>query len=179
MRAGIGLLSILIVAAIIFYVAFGSVNGKPGYVPTVLNAGKQGRDQANQLGGKDENGMKAEDSIVMEEIMSGSELRRLKVVSVVAGGPMQAAYGLQPNDEIIQANQLELRGMDPALAKSWVITGYAQNQPLIIERNGQSMTLTPDTAITRAHPREFGKPGVTVDPNSAPALPKGQPIPTH
>ena len=175
MRAGLGLLSLLIVAAIIFYVAFGGKSG--GVVGTDLKAGKEARDQVNQLGGKDENGMKADDSIVMEEIMSGSELRRLKVVSVVPGGPMEAAYHLMPNDEIIQANQLELRGMDPSLAKTWVITGYSSNQPLIISRNGQEMTLTPDTAITKMHPNEFGKPGTTVNPNSV--LTPPQAVPSH
>jgi len=120
--------------------------------------------------------MKADDSIVMQEVMSVSELRRLKVVSHVPGGPMEKAYGLLPGDEISEANQLDLRGMDPGLAKSWVITGYASNQPLVVYRNDQKMTLTPNTTITKMHPNLFGKPGVTVDPNS---VVPGQAIPSH
>lgn len=177
MRAGIGLLTLLIGAAIIFYVAFGGKDG--GVVGTDLKAGKIAQDQVNQMGGKDENGMKAEDSIVMNEIMSGSELRRLSVVSLVPGGPMESAYGLMAGDEIVQANQLELRGMDPGLAKSWVITGYASNQPLMILRNGQPMTLNPNTAITKYHPKDFAKPGTVVDPNSVPKIPTGQAVPSH
>jgi hypothetical protein len=182
MRAGIGLLSLLIAIAIIFYISFGM--GGRGYEGQVLDAGKTARDQANQLGGKDENGMKAEDSIVMDEIMNGSELRRLKVTSLVAGGPMQKAYGLMPGDEIIQADQLELRGQDPGMAKSLVFSGYGQNMPLVIDRNGQQMTLNPDTAITKAHPGDFAKPGSILNPNSIPnssSIPTvpSQAVPTH
>jgi hypothetical protein len=174
MRFGIGLISILLAAAIIFYVSFGY--GKHGgYEGEVLHQGRDLREQAAQLAGKDENNMTAQDSIVLDDVMSGSELRGEKVVSLVPGGPMITAYGLQPGDQIIQAEQMDLRGSDAGLARSLIVESYSKNQPLVVMRNGQEMTLNPvNSALTEHHLDMFQHTNSGVVP-----LPQGQSIPTH
>ena len=165
MRAGIGLLSLLIGVAILFYISFGGPHG--GEVGSTLQAGKNAREQAQQISGKDENDVPVDQSIVLDDVLAGSELRAVKVVSVVPGGPMATAYGLQAGDEIIQAEQMDLRGSDPPTARALVVESYSKNSPLVIRRNGQEITLTPDTALTHFHPGMFAKPGAVANPNSS------------
>ncbi len=116
MRAGIGLLGLLIGAAVIFWISFGPMGGnaKHGYEGTVLNEGKKAREQANQISGHDENGVPVSESIKLDEVDVDGHLRRLKVVSVVAGGPFATAYGLQAGDEITEVDGLDVRDNDDA-----------------------------------------------------------------
>ena len=176
MRFGFGLISLLLAAGIIFYLSFGY--GKHGgYEGEVLHQGKELGAQAQQLTGKDENNMSAQDSIVLEDVMSGSELRGEKVVSLVPGGPMITAYGLQPGDQVIQAEQMDLRGSDGSLAKTLVVESFSKNQPLVVMRNGQELTLNPvNTPLTQHHLDDFGKIGA--NPTNL-AIPQAQSIPTH
>jgi hypothetical protein len=150
MRAGIGLLTILIAVAVIFYLSFGGKNG--GYEGQVLNQGRTAESQASQFSGNNH----PEDSIVMDEEMSGNELRGLKVTTLTPAGIMESAYGLKVGDIIIQANQLDLRGSDAGLAKSLVIEGYDRNQPLIVRRDDKELTLAPtNTALSKTRPDLF------------------------
>jgi len=174
MRAGIGLLSILIVAAIIFYVSFGGKQG--GLVGTEMKAGKDAREQSSQISGRTEDGIPIDQTIVLDEIDVGGEFRRVKVVSIVPKTPMDTAYGLMANDEITHVGGWGVRdNNDYGLAKAKVVEAYGRNETLTILRNGQEMTLTPDTVLTKMHPNLFGKPGITVDPNAVPAAPATAP----
>jgi hypothetical protein len=170
MRAGIGLLSLLIGVAVIFYISFGY--GKHGYEGEVLEQGKVANQQVQQMAGKDANNVPVGDSIVLEDDMVGSELRGEKVVSVVTGGAMATAYGLQAGDDIVQAEQMDLRGSDGGMAKALVVESYSKNSPLVIRRGGQQMTLNPNTPLSQDHQGLFAKPGTVIDPNSIA-------IPTH
>jgi hypothetical protein len=187
MRAGIGLVSILVVTAIILMVAFSGPHG--GYVPTVINAGSAGQQQAAQISGHDENGTPVGDTIALEEHdSSDGHLRGLVVKTVLPTSPMVTSYGLQQGDEITEIGGMSIRDEDPELAKDQVYESYMRNQPLVVLRQGQQLTITPDSALTTAHPELFGKPGTTVTGN-APATPPAptqqnplnqiQNIPTH
>ncbi len=158
MRAGLGLLSILIAAAIIFYVSFGGPGG--GVEGNALHKGKDMREQANQLTGHDENGVPAGESIKLDAVDDGDgHLRRLKVVSVVAGGPFDTAYKLKAGDEITEVAGLNVRdNNDAGLAEAQVVESYQRNQPLTVMRGDQKLTLTPDSPLTHFNPGEFGKP---------------------
>jgi hypothetical protein len=154
MRAGIGLLSLLIAAALIFYISFGGKNG--GYEGQVLKQGAVARDEASQLNGKDQNNVRVDESITFDDVMTGNELRGLKVTSVMTGGPMDSAYGLKVGDEITEANQLDLRGSDSGTAKAMVYEGYSRNQHLVVMRDGHEITIAPkNTAFTKARPDLF------------------------
>src|ERR1019366_812308 len=149
MRAGIGIISILIAIAIILMVAFSGPGG--GYVPTVTKAGNVANSEAAQLSGKDENGVRAQDSIALEADMPGSKLRGLIVKNILPGGPMQTVYSLVKGDEITGTAQLSFRGdTDAELDKDLVFEAYGKNQPLVILRNGRELTLNPDSALTTA-----------------------------
>ncbi len=147
MRAGIALLSILIAVGVIMYISFGGKNG--GYEGQVLNQGRAARRETNQLAGHDH----PEQSIVLDDDMVGNELRGLKVTGVTAGGVMESVYGVKVGDEIIEANQLQLRGSDSGTAKAMVIEGYGRNQDLIVRRSDQDMTLKPkNTPLSKLNP---------------------------
>lgn len=187
MRAGIGLVSLLMVVGIILMVAFSGPHG--GYVPTVLNAGNSGQQQANQISGHDENGIPVSETIALEEQdSSDGHLRGLTVKTILPTSPMVSSYGLTAGDVITEIGGLSIRDSDPELAKAQVYESYMRNQSLTVLRNGQQLTINPDTALTTAHPGYFPKPGTTVTGNAPPAptpaeqqnpLNQIQNIPTH
>jgi hypothetical protein len=181
MRAGIGLVSILVVMAIILMVAFSGPHG--GYVPTVINAGNTGKQQAGQIAGRDDNGTPVGDTIALEEHDStDGHLRGLTVKTVLPTSPMVTSYGLMAGDEITEIGGLSVRDEDFELAKDQVYESYMRNQSLVILRNGQQLTINPDSALTTAHPELFGKPGTTVtgtDPNAPASSPNPQPQPQN
>ena len=173
MRVGLGLLTILIAVAIILMVSFSGPGG--GYVNTVVQKGQNAQSQASQLAGVDDNGMKAQDSIVLEESSSNGKLKSLLVKLIVPTGPMAAVYGLIPGDEIIEIPPQRVRDQtDPELAKDLVYDAYQRNWPLVVLRNGEQLTLNPQGALTKAHPNLF--PGPAQQPASAsPTSPAGTP----
>jgi hypothetical protein len=158
MRVGIGILSILIVVAIILMVSFSGPGG--GYVPTVIKAGNVANSQASQMAGKDENDVKAQDSIALVEDMPGNRLHGLIVKNILPGGPMETAYGLKIGDEITGTAELSFKGdTDSELDKTLVYSAYQENKPLVILRNGEELKLNPSGALTSAHPGMFAAPG--------------------
>src|SRR3954464_11536575 len=110
MRAGIGILSLLIAVAIILFVSFSGPGG--GYVTTVVSKGQNAQSQAEQISGRDENGMSAEQSIMLEERESGGRLHGLVVKAIMPLGPMAATYGLMAGDEITEVGQMRVRDYD-------------------------------------------------------------------
>jgi hypothetical protein len=143
MRAGIGLLSLLIVAALVFYLTFGT-KAHPGYDATVLEKGKVAREQASQISGRTDDGTPITDTITMEEVDQGGQFRRLKVTSIMPGTPMETVYGLKVGDEIIKADDMGVAdNNDPGLGKTLVATSYQHNKPIVVLRNDQEMTLVP------------------------------------
>ena len=166
MRVGIGLLSILIAVAIILMVSFSGPHG--GYVPTVLNAGNNAKSQAQQIAGRDENDIPVRESISLDEDTQNGRLHGLIVKGIVPTGPMATAYGLLPGDVIVEIGPFAVKdSTDPEDMKNWVYQSYTNNYPLVIERNGQSLTLTPTTPLSQAHPGLF--------PAATPASPSGSP----
>src|SRR5437867_12896903 len=99
MRAGLGILAVLIAVAILLMVSFSGPGG--GYVTTVLSKGQNAQSQAQQISGRDDNGMSAEQSILLEDVSSGGRLHALLVKGIVPTGPMAVTYGLLPGDEIV------------------------------------------------------------------------------
>src|SRR5581483_9729745 len=134
MRAGIGLLAILIAVAIILMVSFSGPGG--GYVTTVVSKGQVAQSQAQQLSGRDDNGMTAAQSIRLEENASNGRLNSLTVKAIVPTGPMAVTYGLVPGDEIVEVGQLRVRDMnnDGELARALTYESYQRNQPLVVIR---------------------------------------------
>lgn len=182
MRAGIGILCVLIAVAIILMVAFA---GKNAYVPTVVNAGQSGDAQASQIAGVDQNGIRAQDSIALQPEPADGQMRGLLVTNILPQGPLAVAYGLMKGDEIMEVGPMRMRDQnDPELAKDFVYEALQRNETLVVQRNGQELTINPNSALAAAHPQYFQKPGVTVTGGAgaapqtpaapAPQTPQGQ-----
>lgn len=166
--AGFGLLGLLVVAAIIFWISFGPLGGgaKNGYVGTVLTKGKEGRDQASQISGHDETGVPVSESIKVDEVDVDGHFRRIKVLSVVPGGPFDTAYKLKVGDEVSEIGGLGVDMNDDfKLAEARLYESIQRVEPLTVVRQGQKLTLTPDTALTQLNPGLFGKAGSSAVPS--------------
>jgi hypothetical protein len=150
MRAGIGLLGLLICAAIIFYLSIGT-KSHPGIDSTALEQGKKAREEVSQIGGRTEDGTPITDTITMDEVDLSGQFRRLKVTSIMPGTPMETVYGLKVGDEITRADDMGVAdNNDAGLGKTLVVSSYQHNKPLVVIRDGQEMTLTPkDSPVSK------------------------------
>src|SRR5439155_11443041 len=108
--------------------------------------------------------------IMLEERDAGGRLHGLVVKAIMPMGPMAATYGLAPGDEIVEVGQMRVRDYDIELMKALTYEAYSKNQPLVIVRNGQELKLSPNSALTQAHPNLFAAPGATPTANN-PAAP--------
>ena len=171
MRAGGVLLSLLIVAAIIFYVSFG-MGPHNGYVGQVAKSGGEARKEAQQVSGRDADNTPVMDQIKMDPVEVGGEFRRLKVTSITPGSPWETAYGLQVGDEITKIGDMGVRdNNDAKLAEALVWESYQKNQSLTVERAGETTTLVPKTPLSTYHPDLFGKPSTPAAGGGGTAVP--------
>ena len=161
MRAGVGLLSLLIVAALCMYLTFGT-KAHPGYDATVLDAGKKARQEASQLSGRTEDSTPISETLQLEEVDSNGQFKRMKVVSIVAQTPMETIYGLKPGDEITRVGDMGVAdNNDAGLAKALVYEAYGRNQNIVVLRNGEEMTLKPTgSPISKLRGTPQGAPAV-------------------
>lgn len=165
MRAGFGLLSLLIVAGLVFYLTFGT-KSHPGYDAAVLEQGKTAREEAAQVSGRTDDSTPISETIQLDEVDAGGQFRRLKVLSVRPSTPMDTIYGLKVGDEIVKVGDMGVSdNNDAGLAKALVYEAYGRNEPLVVLRNDQQITLTP----TASPLSKMGKS----------SLLQGQAIPTH
>ena len=186
MRWIFGLGGILITLLVIVIML--SAKGGPGdYTVTVLQKGQQAKTEVRQLAGRDENGMKTKDSIVMEPVGSGSRTTSLNVASIVVGGPMEVYFGLQQNDKIVEVGPQRVRDIDdPEMAKALALEAYQRKWSLIVERNGAKFELPGNIPLDGgAPPAASAVPPVAATPapaettsaqpaDSAPAAPQPQ-----
>ncbi len=162
--AGFGLLGLLVVAGIVFWISFGPLGGgaKTGYVGTVLTKGKEAREQAGQISGHDENGVPVSESIKVDPVEIDGHFRRLKVVSVVPGGPFDTAFKLKAGDEVSEIGGLGVDMNDDfGLAQARLFESIQRVEPVTVIRDGRKLTLAPETALSDFHPEMFGKPTPT------------------
>ncbi len=177
-----GILITLLVIVILL-----SARGGPGdYMVSTLQKGREAQIDAGQLAGQDANGMRASESIVLDSVTSpgGTRTDALVVTSVVAGGPMQAHFGLMANDQIVEVANQKVRDLnDNELAKALVLEAYQRKQDLIIQRSGVRLAMPgaipvdgnaapAASAIPQAAPGTTPPAPVPADPSSvAPAAP--------
>jgi C-terminal processing protease CtpA/Prc len=138
MRAGFLILSLLIVVGIMLMLYRTSV------IPTA-EVGKQTQDVAQQMSGHDANGQAAMNSFKCEEFDQGNQFRGIKITDVTAGGAMDTAYGLKVGDVVLQIGEDDVTmfgGYD--MAKGLLQQAYQENHPLVVLRDGNKTTLTPN-----------------------------------
>lgn len=164
MRAGVGLVAILVCAGIAMY-WFAETQ-----IP-IAKTGKQAQGQAQQISGRGQDGESAMDSFATDAEYSGSRLKALVVTQVSTGGAMQTYYGLLTGDRITGIGGTKLNDVsnnDDGLAKALVAEAFQRRQTLDVERNGQALSLPAPPGSQAAAP---GTPPAAGSAAGAPAAP--------
>lgn len=136
MRAIFGLVSLLVVVAIIAYLF--SIYDIP-----VAKHGQQAQQQARQLSGHDQDGTPAGQTIKLDADYRNNKLDDLVVKSVVPGGAMDRFYGFQAGDKILLIGDYDIHTNDDfETAEAMLVQeGFEKGKPVTIIRNGQKIQL--------------------------------------
>lgn len=142
MRAGIGLLVLLITVVImlLLYVGLPGVGGK-GYLQTVQQGGQKSAAFANQLAGKDPTGnVTFADSIRLKHLDNKYYVAWLK-----KEGPAELRYGFKVDDQITQVGPFDTRDQSMMGDKDnvilWMSDTYSRNGNITVIRAGETMIL--------------------------------------
>lgn len=146
MKAGFGLLALLITMAIILVLLAGRGGGCTGqsYLQTVTNVKKEKEPIVQQWGGKDVRGRALYDTIQLVPWPESGAMRGAQVETVDATGPAATFYGLQAGDVIIQINSQAVGGYvitSADDAEAYLTDAFRYSAPIVIRRNGEEMTL--------------------------------------
>jgi len=170
MRGMIGLVGLLVTLGVVLMI-FKFIEA-----PT-LEKGKEAHDQVQQISGRGQDGRSAMESFKTEPQMQGGRLNSLLVTDVTAGGAVEDYYGLKKGDRItFVTTQAGLQKVneaandDPEMAKIQVQEAFQGSRPIVVLRNGKSLTLP-----APANPGVAPAPSAAATPQQqAPAAP-GQP----
>jgi hypothetical protein len=140
MRMGFGLVSILVVLAIVL------IWFKNTQVP-VIERGQEAKKEATQLSGRGPDQLPASQSVKLEPQMKNNQIESLLVTDVTPGGALDQYFGLQKGDAIVKVGDLDVRGHPLGEGVDTQVYEAAQrNWPLVVVRGGQRVTLTPKAA---------------------------------
>ena len=160
MRMAFGLISLLVVIAIIL-VVFAKTEA-----PTI-KTGEKAQDAARQISGHGEDGGDAMGSFQTQGKIRNGNLDSLTVTSVRPGGAL-SDYGLKTGDEILQVGDTKLgllSNNDPELAKAMVAQeGFSKNKPIIVRRNGKELSLPADKNVATNAPPTGSAPQPSNNP---------------
>ena len=126
---GVFLLSFLIGIALLAYLW--STNAQ-----TVSTANKQAQKEVAPITGRGPDGGTITDSAEFQEDRAG-----LAVTKVKPGSYFDQFFGLQQGDVIVRAGDLDLKGQDEEVAKTYLYDAAQRKRSLDVLRNGQKMTL--------------------------------------
>jgi DNA polymerase III epsilon subunit-like protein len=161
MRAGFGLVGLLICVGVIVWIMHKSTLP---YTEEVLKKNDEAKKQLNPIAGYSADGsMKFSDSLVVDTETSGGKISAIDVTKVVAGGPADTAYGLKEGDAILEIGPLTVKDNIQTAGDAMdqlVQFGYEKSAPLKIIRDGNEMTLTPNSkpAAQTAQNKSSDKP---------------------
>jgi len=129
MRMAFGLVSLLVVVAIIAYL--GSRDAE--------TASKVNTDTRQQMAPV--TGRGPDDAPMEKSAEFSGERNGLAVTKVVAGGYFDQFYGVKKGDIIIQAGNMDLKGMDESSAITALLDQAPKKLDIIVLRNGQRVPL--------------------------------------
>ncbi len=162
--AGIGLISILLAAGVIFYLTWGGP-GNAGSVRPALEAKRDAEELTNTISGRDSNKVPVTESITYETTPKG-----IVVKSVIPGGALDVKYGLKPGDIIVELGPLPLEQWTSSdgAAKDFMMAAYGRPDAWVVRRGSQKLTLPQDRNVgaAPATPSVDGSPAVA-DPSPA------------
>ena len=142
MRAGFGLIGLLIVVGVIVWIMHKSTLP---YTQQVLKQSESARKDVNQLAGNSRDGqMKFSESVDLETETSGGKISAIDVTKVAQGGPAETYFGLKEGDAIVEILPLgpvkgQINSEDDA--KAFVQEAYQRQQQLVVMRDGNRLTL--------------------------------------
>ena len=140
MRMGFGLVSILVVLAIVL------IWFKNTQVP-VIERGQEAKKEATQLSGRGPDQLPASQSVKLEPQMKGGQVDSLLVTDVTPGGALDQYFGLQKGDVVVKVGEFDIRGNPYGEGADVMVFEAAQkNQQIVVLRGGQRVTLTPKAA---------------------------------
>jgi len=126
-----------------------------------IEKSKDAENRARQMTGKDESGIRVQDSFKTSGLPTTGKFRQLQVDAVTPGGPMDTFYGLKPGDLIVRVGQLDIASYEDAdEARTWVIDAYTKRWSIEVMRAGEHLTL----------PQPKPRPRTTDDLPVAPGL---------
>jgi hypothetical protein len=130
MKAGFGLVALMVTIAILAYVW-------SMYTSEVSNVSQPAVRQAEQVAGFDEGGGKrAKDTIKTEPVMANGKLRGLLVTDLDAGGAMERYYGLKRDDQILAVGPIDFRGeSDAGLAEAMLAESRQRDAEITVKRD--------------------------------------------
>ena|SRR5436190_8316866 len=144
MRAGFGLVGLLICIGVIVWI-MGGKGGTLEHTQQVLKSGEKARGQVNVLSGNSTDGsMKFSDSLDTDLIQVGGHTDNILVTKIIPGGPADTYYGLKKDDCIVELGDLgPVRSVVNSEddAKAFLMDTYQHQRPLTVVRNGQKVTL--------------------------------------
>jgi hypothetical protein len=143
MRMGIGLVSILVVVAIIL------IWFQKTQIP-VIERGQETKKEAEQLSGRGPDQLPASQSVKLEAQFRNGQIDSLLVTDVTPGGALDQYFGLQKGDTIVKVGDLDVRAHPLGEGVDTQVYEAAQrNWQLVVMRGGQRMTLMPKRASGR------------------------------
>jgi hypothetical protein len=141
MRAGLGLVGLLICIGVIVWIMYAV---EIPYNQSAISAGQKATAQANQFAGNSTDGtMRFDDSVSLDLQSSGGRTNSILVTKVVPLGPAATFYGLMKGDSIIEIGPLSVRDSVQSNedAKAFVMDAYQRQYSLVVIRNDQKITL--------------------------------------
>lgn len=153
MRVAFGLVSLLVVLAIIMLVF-------SMYEAPVLKRGKTAMDDARQLAGRDEDNLPVTHAITLDAKDRNGRMEAAVVTSITPGSTLEKVYGLQVGDEIVQLGPLTVKDYIHSAdeAKDFLLSSFQKTEPVIVVRGSQQVSLPLDPAVTAAAPKAPAAP---------------------
>jgi hypothetical protein len=156
MRAAFGLVSLLVVVAIIL-ILFSM------YSIPAARQGKVAQNQARQIAGVDEDNVPVTDAVTLDAKDRNGKMEGAVVTSITPGSALQKRYGLQNGDVILEMGPLSVReNMSSASeAKDFLLDAYQKDQSVVVRRGSERFTLPQDMARAAAATARAPAPGAT------------------
>jgi len=153
MRMAFGLVSLLVVLAIVMFIA------DKVEIPAAQTA-HDVMPQVQQLSGHDADGNRAMDSFTSEEFDNGGHFAGIKIDTVLPGGAYETFYGIKPGDIVYTIGDMDVTTLgDFGSAQGLLQQAYQESKTLGITRDGTKMTL-PVGGVGKIPGAGMGLPGV-------------------
>ena len=147
MRMGFGLVALLVTVAIVLILFVKKEE------PT-LRAGQKAKEEAQQLSGRGPDQLPASQSVKLEPQMKNGQVESLLVTDVTPGGALDQYFGLKKDDVIVKVGQFDIRGNPYGEGAEVMVFEAAQkNEPIVVTRSGQHVTLTRKSAGGKGLPQ--------------------------